>query len=99
MTLGGLAIAIGVVVDDAVIDVENIVRRVRENARLAAPRPFAHVRCIIDLRGVTRHNCMASKNPFGDKLMEPPNTILGNAVEAHQLICSQKTFELHLTNQ
>jgi CzcA family heavy metal efflux pump len=43
MTLGGLAIAIGVVVDDAVIDVENIVRRLRENARLAAPRPFAHV--------------------------------------------------------
>ena len=43
MTLGGLAIAIGVVVDDAVIDVENIVRRLRENARLAAPRPFARV--------------------------------------------------------
>jgi Cu/Ag efflux pump CusA len=43
MTLGGLANAIGVVVDDAVIDVENIVRRLRENARLAAPRPCAHV--------------------------------------------------------
>jgi CzcA family heavy metal efflux pump len=43
MTLGGLAIAIGVVVDDAVIDVENIVRRLRENRRSAEPRPFARV--------------------------------------------------------
>ena len=38
MTLGGFAVALGVLVDDAIIGIENILRRLRDNARQAEPR-------------------------------------------------------------
>lgn len=52
-TLGGFAIAIGVVVDDAIIDVENIIRRLRENQKLKSPRPWFDV--IVDASVEVRH--------------------------------------------
>ncbi|WP_371194600.1 efflux RND transporter permease subunit [Glaciecola sp. SC05] len=43
MTLGGLAIAIGELVDDSVVDVENILRRLKQNAKQANPHPVFDV--------------------------------------------------------
>ena len=52
MSIGGLAIALGEVVDDAIIDVENIHRRLAENRALALPRPAHSVvlRAAVEVR-------------------------------------------------
>jgi CzcA family heavy metal efflux pump len=39
MTLGGFAVALGVLVDDAIVGIENILRRMRSNASAASPLP------------------------------------------------------------
>ena len=43
MTLGGLAVAMGELVDDAIVDVENIFRRLKENNALDEPKPALEV--------------------------------------------------------
>ncbi|KYC34834.1 cation transporter [Scytonema hofmannii PCC 7110] len=43
MTLGGLAVAIGSAVDDAIVDAENVYRNLRENKHSPRPRPVLDV--------------------------------------------------------
>lgn len=56
MTLGGMAIAIGALVDDAIIDVENVIRRLRENRLKPKGEQRNVLKVILDASVEVRHS-------------------------------------------
>ena len=58
MTLGGMCIAIGSLVDDAIIDVENVYKRLRENRRLPKKQQAAAIKVVYEASSEIRSSIL-----------------------------------------